>query len=455
MRNGFLTAATVLIVCGASAWSQEPQSSIAPLIQASGEVQPNAAEVLPAPLTQSAPPPENWTPPPLVGSYLYAGNRSRYWASADLLFLSIKPGQTPPLVTTDTTGGMGGAIGDPNTAILYGGNQGYNMLPGGRFTMGSWLDQGQTSGVEASYFFLNGPSDNFSASSDGAPGSLVLARPFINAINLDQDRQQISITGISGGSALVSSNSFFQGAQLNGICNLCCSCPTNCCSTSCCQTVGYQPGYINQSGYRVDLIGGFQYLNLNENLVITENIAFLPTAPPPFVPGSTIMVTDVFETRNSFYGGQIGARGEWYRGAWFANVSGQVALGDTHQEVRINGTTVFTSPGGPPNPQPGGFLALPTNIGSYSRDKFSTVDQGSINVGRQLTNNVRVYVGYTLIYWSSVVRPGDQIDPFVNTTQLPTPAGPGTLVGPARPAFAFNDTSLWAQGINAGLQFGW
>ncbi|MEI8380327.1 MAG: BBP7 family outer membrane beta-barrel protein [Planctomycetota bacterium] len=121
--------------------------------------------------------------------------------------------------------------------------------------------------------------------------------------------------------------------------------------------------------------------------------------------------------------------------------------------VRINGSTVFTSSTGTSVTQNGGLLALPTNIGSYSRDQFSVVPEVGLNVGRQLTDNVRVYVGYTLIYWSSVVRPGDQIDPVINPTQLPTPTGPGTLVGPARPAFAFHDTDFWAQGINFGLEF--
>jgi hypothetical protein len=203
------------------------------------------------------------------------------------------------------------------------------------------------------------------------------------------------------------------------------------------------------------MIGGFTFLQLNENLVITENITVLPTAPPPFVPGSTIMVTDRFETRNNFYGGQIGARAEWWRGAWFMNVRGVVALGDTHQEVHISGSTVFTSPGGAPITQPGGLLALPTNIGNYSRDQFSVIPQVGINFGRQLTPHFRVFAGYTAMYWSNVVRPGDQIDPVVNPTQLPTPAGPGTLVGPARPAFAFHESALWAHGVNFGVGITW
>jgi len=121
--------------------------------------------------------------------------------------------------------------------------------------------------------------------------------------------------------------------------------------------------------------------------------------------------------------------------------------------VTISGTTVFTSPGGAPVTQQGGLLALPTNIGTYSRDQFSVIPQIGFNVGRQLTNNFRVFVGYTFMYWSNVVRPGDQIDPVINPTQLPTAAGPGTLVGPARPAFAFHESSLWAQGVNVGMGF--
>ncbi len=429
-----------------------PESAFAPLTYASAELTPAAAN------DQPAPPPDTWTAPPLVGQSPYLSNGNRFWGGADLLVWGIKPGNTPPLATSGTLASLG-AIG-PGTTTLYGGNQDYGTRLGGGFTMGTWLDSGRTKGVEGSFFFLNGSSNNFFASADGAPGSNILARPFVNAINGQQDSQQISFPDISSGNVLVSSGSQLFGAQLNGIYNLCCSTPcSNCCSTGCCQTgcspMGYgQAGYFNQSGYRIDMIGGFRYLNLNENLVITENITFLPTATaPPFDPGATIMATDRFQTSNNFYGGQIGARGEWYRGAWFTNVSGKVALGDTHQVVRINGSTVFTSSTGTSVTQNGGVLALPTNIGSYSRDQFSVVPEVGLNIGRQLTDNVRVYVGYTLIYWSSVVRPGDQIDPVINPTQLPTPTGPGTLVGPARPAFAFHDTDFWAQGINFGLEF--
>lgn len=403
------------------------------------------------------------TAPGCVGESSNCGNGNRFWGSAEFLLWWIKQGQVPPLATAGTLN-SGGTLG-PGTTTLFGGDQDYGVRPGGRFTIGYWFDCDQTEGIEGSYFFLNGPADNFSVSSSDLPGSMLLARPFFNVISGLQDRQLISFPGIIGGSIGISSNSQLQGAELNLLCNrcYCCNecrqttgCQTGGCETTGCQTGGCETGGSYKSGHRVDLIAGFRYFGLDEDLGITENLTFLPTAPsPPFVPGETLAVFDRFETRNTFYGGQIGARGEWWRGRWFVNVLGKVALGNMHQEVRINGTTVFTNPGGAPVSQQGGLLALPTNIGSYSRDQFAVVPEIGINVGRQLTCHLRVFAGYTFMYWSSVVRPGDQIDFGVNTTQLPTATGPGTLVGAARPAFAFHDTDFWAQGINFGMELRW
>jgi hypothetical protein len=80
------------------------------------------------------------------------------------------------------------------------------------------------------------------------------------------------------------------------------------------------------------------------------------------------------------------------------------------------------------------------------------VPEFNLNVGRQVTDSLRLFVGYTFLYMSNVVRPGDQIDTTVNTTQLPDYTGPGTLSGPARPAFTWRDTGMWVQGINVGAQ---
>jgi hypothetical protein len=134
----------------------------------------------------------------------------------------------------------------------------------------------------------------------------------------------------------------------------------------------------------------------------------------------------------------------------FANLTGKIALGDTHQTVDINGVTTITTPGGLATVRPGGLLALPSNTGHFSRDEFSVVPEGGVNVGYQATNNLRVYVGYTFLYCSNVVRPGDAIDLRVNSTGVPTSLVPPS--GPAAPVFTFRGSDFWAQGIVFGME---
>lgn len=441
MKRTIVISAIILAASAGLAWSGEPDSAIPP--------------------SQPANRPSPW----LAGESFYFGDgmgaaANRYWGSAEFLLWSIKDGNVPPLVTAGPATATGGTLGDPGTRVLYGGDVDYDLRPGGRFTLGTWLDCDQTRGLEFSYFFLGGGAETFNAASSGATGTDLLGRPFINAVTGLPDRQIIGLPGTVAGNVNVISDSQLQGAQLNLLCF-----PFPCCQSDCCQPSCSQPGCSQPSGCasgccdprdrNLQFIAGFRYLQLDESLVISENLTFLPTAPAPFVPGSTINVVDRFETRNQFYGGQIGVRAARWRGDWFMNVLGTVALGTTHQEVRVSGSTVFTDPGGASVRQPGGLLAQPSNSGTRTHDVFTVVPEVGINVGRQLTDRLSVFAGYSFLYSSSVVRPGDQIDLRVNPTQLPSAAGPGTLVGPARPAPVFRDTDFWAQGVNLGLALRW
>jgi hypothetical protein len=309
----------------------------------------------------------------------------------------------------------------PGTKVLFGGNDIDNEgRSGGRFTLGYWLDEEQTVGIEGSYFFLAGRSVDFSTSNSDP--NVILARPFFNVITGMQDSE------IVPGSIRVSLGSRLQGADINGICNLCCCCC-----------------------YRVDLIAGFQYLQLDEGLGIAENLMVPPNTP--ITGGTKIGLADQFCAHTHFYGGQIGGRAEVRRGKFFVDVFGSIGLGDSHESIEINGTTVITPPGGPTTVAKGGLLALPSNIGEFSRDRFAVKPEVGINVGYQVTCHLRAFVGYTFLYLSDAVRPGDQIDLAVNPTQLPTTRPTTGLVGPARPAVLFNDTDFWAQGVSAGLEF--
>ena len=368
----------------------------------------------------------------------------RVWGSAEVLFWRIKAGGVPPLVTTGTPD-SGGTLGAPGTTTLVGDSLGYGTRAGGRFAAGGWLGCDCRLGVEGGYFFLGGGGNGTSSTSSGADGSAVLGRPFFNVVSGVQDVEVVALPGVAGGTVRTSSGSNLQGADLNLLWNACCQpvcCPTDCCPTDCGPTA-----CSNAIAFRWYAFAGPRWLQLRENVVVAERVETDPA--------SAFVVVDRFDTRNTFFGGQLGARAELQRGRWFVNLLGKVAIGDTRQEVRISGTTVITQADAAPVVQPGGLLAQPTNSGTHTRDRFAVVPEVNFNVGFQATPYLRVFAGYTFLYWSSVVRPGDQIDSGVNPTQLASAAGPGQLVGPARPAFAFRTTDFWAQGVNLGIQLRW
>jgi hypothetical protein len=202
---------------------------------------------------------------------------------------------------------------------------------------------------------------------------------------------------------------------------------------------------------RVDGLIGFRFLELEENLYITENLRV--PAGAPVDPGVGFVVSDRFDTSNRFYGGQVGARVEFRRGRWGLDLQGKIALGAMNQKASIQGSTIFDVPGQGTFFAPGGLLAQPTNIGTFRREVFAVVPELGVNVSFFVTDNLRVYAGYSFLFANNVLRPGDQIDIGVNPTQLPSTAGPGQLIGPARPAYQFRNTDFFAHGLNLGLEY--
>src|SRR5262249_27610747 len=156
---------------------------------------------------------------------------------------------------------------------------------------------------------------------------------------------------------------------------------------------------------------------LDEDLEIRETISVFPQVP--LIGGTEFNLFDEFKTRNHFYGGQIGARAELYRSGFFFDVIGKVALGVTDADIDIHGATQIITANHMSTVGVGGLLAQRTNIGHFDRDEFAVVPEATINFGYQVNCHIRVYVGYTFLYWSSVFRPGDQIDLAVNPTLFP------------------------------------
>ena len=347
----------------------------------------------------------------------YGPRGYRVYGSLDSLYWLVRERPSPTLLST-------GPLGAPGTGVILG-NPNYDSQErsGARATLGTWLTEMQTFGVEVSGLWLAQRQPEFRTS---AP---LLARPFVNAATGAESAAVLSAPGVQAGAVTVSALSRLWGAEAN-----------------------FRKELIRAPLYHLDLIGGFRFLEVDDAMNITDRTTFAPNVLG--LGGSSVVSSDRFGGRNSFYGHNTGLQAEFHYGRVYVDLYGKVALGDMHEVVSINGTTVFGRAGGLSAASPGGLLALPSNSGRHSRDVFAVVPEVGINFGVQLTSHLRARVGYSFLYVSNVVRGGDQIDRTVNLSQRPTLfGGAPTLAGPVRPLFDFRDTDFWAQGVNLGLEF--
>ncbi|HVS34314.1 MAG TPA: BBP7 family outer membrane beta-barrel protein [Gemmataceae bacterium] len=370
-----------------------------------------------------------------------APQTSMLYVRGEYLLWAFKKDVTPPLVTTSAPADNG-ILGNPTTRVLFGGDLGSGAHSGGRFTAGLWLDDCQTKAIEVSGFFLPGSTQQFNASS---ANFAVLARPFFSENRNAEFAQLTVFPGESTGNIAVRNSSNLWGLEANLRCPLWCGCPT--CNP--CDPCG------TDWNYHIDGLAGFRYLNLSEDLSISENVMNLPTAPAGRG-NLTALVFDDFATRNQFYGAQVGLDADFDRGPWSLDVTGKLALGDTNQRITINGGQLVTNTAtGVTTPFVGGLLALPSNIGTHNRNEFSVVPEINLTLSYHINEHWRVFAGYDFLYWTNVVRPGQQIDCVLDETQIPNFDAPGTIapVGQNRPAVLFHESDFWAQGLNLGLEF--
>ena len=379
------------------------------------------------------------------------GGDTRLYGGGEFLLWWINGFNTPPLVTTGpataTAGHVAtsGFLGGSGVSTLAGGERldGNDPYYGGRFTLGLWLEDEHTLGVEGNFLFLGRRSQDSSFNSAEFP---VLTRPFTLASNGQSFGQIVAMPGVhipgdgtagtvSTGSVAVNSQSEMWGGEVNLRTNLCHDCRS----------------YL-------DLVGGFRYLELDESLTINEATVAGPgmTRFFPSLAGTAFQIADRFATQNRFYGGQVGVAGEFFL-ANRLSVGGaaEVAIGATYESIEVQGSTLSIK-GATSTAVKGGLLALPSNSGRFHRDPFAVLPDGTLNVGYYVTPHLRLSVGYDSLYWSRVARPGDQIDTTVDASKVPSFRGLGFAAAPiAHPVPTLKESDFWAEGVNVGLEFRW
>lgn len=354
----------------------------------------------------------------------------------------------PPLVTTSPAGTSRAAAGVlPAASVLFGGNDdAFSEASGGfRLRFGTWLASVPGLGLEGEYVSLSEQNLTFNRQSNG---SEILGRPFFNTQTGLNDAELISFPNVVSGSVAVHATNKLDGGAFRFRRQMCCS--SGCgFSDWACQTVPVST--------RLDLTLGYRFWQLQESLGIQENLTSLLAAPN----NGSFVIVDQFRTRNQFNGAEFGVVWQGRRGWWSLDTLLRVGVGNVFQSVFINGSTTITGNTGTPNSNGtypnNGILAQPTNspgsAGRFERDRFTMVPELGLTLGYQMTRRLRGTIGYSLIYWGNVVRPGDQIDLAVNPNQFAPAVTP--LTGASLPQFTFNQTDYWVQGLSFGAEFRW
>ena len=250
---------------------------------------------------------------PDFGDYL----PRRWYAGAEYLLWWFKdsPLPVPLLTTTSNPNDMPLAvIGDPNTSVLLGEQGvGSGVHQGAHITAGFWIDDRRQIAVEGGYFFLAGASTTRSFASDGGPTSPVLAVPFFDEDAAAESSFVLASPGAFAGAAALTVTSRLQGAEVHGVVQA-----------------------FDADDLHVEVLFGGRFIQL------TENLSFATASTGLSDPNTDLVLNtvDQFDTRNSFYGWQVGARGGWAWEGFEVQATAKLALGQMHETMNLNGAAV-------------------------------------------------------------------------------------------------------------------
>jgi hypothetical protein len=207
---------------------------------------------------------------------------------------------------------------------------------------------------------------------------------------------------------------------------------------------------LDEKNVKLNFLLGWRYFQVHEGLRIEQSqFRYSPTF-------GVVQAADQFDAHNRFHGGQLGLHADMHRGTVFCEMTGKVAFGQTYEVVKTEGANqLLLANGRLPIPQSfggSGIYVQPSNFGRTANGVFAVVPEGTIKLGFRFGDAGRLYVGYSFIYLSDAVRPGDQIDRTLNPATVPLVSGGPPVFGPDRPARLFNRSDLWVQGLVIGLE---
>ncbi|MFO0801734.1 MAG: BBP7 family outer membrane beta-barrel protein [Gemmataceae bacterium] len=385
-----------------------------------------AAAQPPAALTNL--PLEEAAPAPNLGAATadWSMQGPRIWANAQYSLWWITPMNAPDLIQSVPSGIALQSVAG-NSTLPAGSTTRYfpetrqlefGAFSGVRGTVGVNFDR---FGLEADYLYLPTVTKSSSLVNAGVPVSA--AQSYIRAGTNTTISLLSSLEGQASGGIRSDVSSQLWGAELNA-----------------------RLPFYNFLTDTTDAVVGFRYLDLQERINLYTR--------SDLTGGNSVIIQDSIRTQNRFYGGQIGLNGKingTSKGIGF-DTTGKLAVGAVQQQAVLEGSNTFLTPGAAADTERGGLYARGGALGAFNRDKFAMIYEQTFNVTYNFTERTQVYIGYSIIWISSVMRPGEAIDQTINDSGVRYIAGAPAGSTQNRPAFSWNANDFWAQGLNFGLR---
>jgi hypothetical protein len=340
----------------------------------------------------------------------HLGPCHRVWVGGGPLLWWIKDASTPTLAQS-----ADGTIG---------GTPDYGRFNGVQADAGLWFNDRHTTGA-----FIEGFSLEQKSVSAALAGFGPITRPLFNVVTGSPVDVIVASPGVAVGRIDFDTSSRLWGVAAGFVKN-----------------VAYCP-----ATHTVDVFFGVRHLDLDETLQVRqETTALAGTLALAGAQVNALRITDRFDARNVFTGGELGVRAECRHGPLFLAGCARVAVGPNHEAIDVFGRTDEI---GGTRSALGGLLAVPGgNAGGQVTNRFAVVPAVNGTVGCQLTAHLRASVGYDFLYINDVARPGGQIDPTFNPRLVPASLFFGSQSGPAAPRPTVRRDDFYAHGLQVLLE---
>ncbi|MGV3486246.1 MAG: BBP7 family outer membrane beta-barrel protein [Planctomycetaceae bacterium] len=344
----------------------------------------------------------------------------QWFGSVELLMMWRVGDGLPILATTSTTATGTGVIGAAGTRTLFGGERVLDELTaGGRVTIGTWLDSQHCRslvfrgwGAEDDHydFFTNEDRDSR------------IARPFFNVTD--------GVTAANGSQVIAAPSQFDGSISIEGS------------NSVYGGDVSLRQRWLGGLGGFVDVLYGYQYMRMEDDLRISTSSTVLPGNVNE---GAILDVMDLFDAENEFHGGQLGLAARYRERCWSFNGTIKAAVGSLNRTATRNGAS-NRSLAGVNAPDPNGLLVRSTNEGTVSDSTFAWVPELDATLGWRWTQNLDLTFGYHVVAMTDALQASGMIDKnlAVNAADNPT--------GQQRPNGLLRYDTFYVHGIHFGVQ---